>query len=324
MTSCSASSRLISIPQEGSKNTLDAPPALSIHRLMYISRRSKQRGYSYFAPYVPVAVRRREAKEMADKMAKKGQVLEPVIIHGTKIATTFWGKEWCDNLEAYSDYSNRLPRGRTYARNRSVIDLKIKSGVISALVQGSSLYKVEITIAPLAAAPWKDFKKRCAGQISSLLDLLQGRLDKGVLTEITRRPGGLFPAPREMKFSCSCPDGASMCKHVAATLYGVGARLDHNPELFFTLRSADMQELITASSNASLTAAPTDDALAPDDLSAIFGIEIDTTAAASPKKTKPKIKANVEPAPIPKDKAKSPARKRVAKKAARKAAPKNK
>lgn len=249
--------------------------------------------YSGFAPYVPVAERRRKAEAMAQKMAKDGRKLEPVRIAGRAIATTFWGKEWCDNLASYSDYSNRLPRGRTYVGNGSVIDLQITTGKVKALVQGSSLYKVEVTIAALDGASWAAFKKRCAGQISSLLDLLQGRLDKGVLQEITRRPDGLFPAPKEMKLSCSCPDGASMCKHVAATLYGVGARLDGKPELFFTLRGADMEELITAASRsaAAAGAAPAADGLDAGDLSAIFGVEIETAAAPVPARKPPSKKA---------------------------------
>ena len=223
-------------------------------------------------------------------MEKSGKKLEPVDISGRKIAATFWGKEWCENLESYSDYSNRLPRGRTYVRNGSVIDLKITEGKVSALVQGSSLYTVTITIAALAASAWGAFKERCAGKIASLIDLLQGRLDKGVLEEITSRSGGLFPSPREIKLSCSCPDGASMCKHVAATLYGVGARLDGKPELFFTLRGADMQELITAAtaSAAMPDAGSADSGLAADDLSAIFGVEIESAAPEKPiKKKKP-------------------------------------
>ena len=224
-------------------------------------------------------------------MEKSGKKLEPVDISGRKIAATFWGKEWCENLESYSDYSNRLPRGRTYVRNGSVIDLKIAEGKVTALVQGSSLYTVTISISALASSAWSAFKKRCAGKIASLLDLLQGRLDKGVLEEITSRSGGLFPTPKEIKLSCSCPDGASMCKHVAATLYGVGARLDGKPELFFTLRGADMQELITA---ATADAAIADTGAAPagldvDDLSAIFGVEIESSVVKKPaKKTAPK------------------------------------
>ena len=234
--------------------------------------------YSQFAPYIPAAKRREQTANKAKQMEKSGKKLEPVDIGGRKIAATFWGKEWCENLESYSDYSNRLPRGRTYVRNGSVIDLKIAEGRVTALVQGSSLYTVTITIAALANSAWGAFKKRCAGKIASLLDLLQGRLDKGVLEEITSRSGGLFPTPKEINLSCSCPDGAYMCKHVAAALYGVGARLDGKPELFFTLRGADMQELITAATAEAATAdagaAGSD--LAADDLSAIFGVEIES------------------------------------------------
>ena len=273
--------------------------------------------FSYYPPYVPVAERRRKAEAKAKKMTRSGSMLEPVKIAGRASASTFWGKEWCLNLESYSDYSNRLPRGRTYARNGSVIDLKISSGSVTALVQGSSLYEVKVTIAPLAGTAWSDFKTRCAGQISSLLDLLQGRLDKGVLQEITRRPGGLFPTPKEILFSCSCPDGASMCKHVAATLYGVGARLDGKPELFFTLRGADMQELITAAGTSAATStASAGDALAEDDLSALFGVEIETAAATpqpAAKKKAPAKKAAVKKKPAAANKA--PAKKSAAKKA---------
>lgn len=247
--------------------------------------------YSHFAPYVPVAKRREQAAKKAKQMEKSGKKLEPVDISGRKIAATFWGKEWCENLESYSDYSNRLPRGRTYVRNGSVIDLKIAEGKVTALVQGSSLYTVTISISALASSAWSAFKKRCAGKIASLLDLLQGRLDKGVLEEITSRSGGLFPTPKEIELSCSCPDGASMCKHVAATLYGVGARLDGKPELFFTLRGADMQELITAAT-ADAASADTGAAAAgldADDLSAIFGVEIESSVVKKPaKKTAPK------------------------------------
>ena len=235
--------------------------------------------YSGFAPYVPVGERRRKAAATAQKMNKSGKTLLPVVIEGRKIAATFWGHEWCENLESYSDYANRIPRGRTYVRNGSVIDLQISQGKVTALVMGSSLYKVEVTVTQLGTTAWSDFKKRCAGKITSLLDLLQGRLDKGVLQEITRRPGGLFPSPREIEFACSCPDDASMCKHVAAALYGVGARLDGKPELFFTLRGTDMQELISAAASTAASAGvgPAGGGLDAGELSDIFGVEIEST-----------------------------------------------
>ena len=240
--------------------------------------------YFQFRPYVPVAERRRQAEKAAKKLAGKGRTLAPVRLEGRAISRTFWGKAWCDNLEAYSDFENRLPRGRTYVRNGSVIDLQLAAGKIEALVQGSSLYKISIGIAPLPPKRWKEFTKACAGKVTNLLDLLQGRLSKDILADLTAHGTGLFPAPTEIKLGCSCPDWAEMCKHVAAVLYGAGARLDEKPELFFTLRGVDMQELITAASataTAPVTGDPAD-ALAGADLEAIFGVEMDTGPAPTP------------------------------------------
>ena len=110
--------------------------------------------FDRWPPYVPVAERKRKALRAAAKHAKKGTVLSPVVIAGRGIATTFWGKAWCDNLERYSDFANRLPRGRTYARNGSVIDLRIEAGAIHALVSGSSLYKVDLRVTPVTKAKW--------------------------------------------------------------------------------------------------------------------------------------------------------------------------
>jgi uncharacterized Zn finger protein len=231
-----------------------------------------------YAPYVSVAERRRNAEQAAKKMAAKGQVLAPIKLDGRSIANTFWGKAWCDNLEAYSDYANRLPRGRTYVRNGSVIDLQIGVGKVMALVYGSELYKITIKIDPLDEARWTQFKKGAAGKVTNLLDLLQGKLSKDILADISAKGSGLFPSPKEIKLDCSCPDWADMCKHVAAVLYGVGARLDDKPELFFTLRGVNMEELISAASESAATPVKgkaKKSALAGADLSAIFGVEIE-------------------------------------------------
>ena len=246
-----------------------------------------------FRPYVSAAERRRKAEAAAKKLAKKsGRPLAPVNLASKKIAATFWGKAWCDNLESYSDFANRLPRGRSYVRNGSVIDLQITRGKVEALVQGSELYKIAIGFKPLAAKSWQDFKHRNAGKVTNLLDLLQGRLSKDILADITAPGTGLFPAPKEIDLDCSCPDWADMCKHVAAVLYGVGARLDEKPELFFTLRGVDMEELITAASatatGPATGAPPTDAALAGADLTEIFGVELETAPPASQKPTEPK------------------------------------
>src|SRR5207253_3634977 len=172
--------------------------------------------YWGWRPYVSVAQRRGQALREMAKLKKKGHPVSPVIVDGRTIAKTFWGKAWCENLERYSDFANRLPRGRTYARNGSVIDLQINPGEVQALVSGSSIYQVEVKITPVGKSRWKSIRRDCAGAIDSLVELLQGRLSEKVMERICREKTGLFPAPDEIKFSCSCPDWAFMCKHVAA------------------------------------------------------------------------------------------------------------
>jgi uncharacterized Zn finger protein len=200
--------------------------------------------YYGWPEYVPVAERRAKALKQLEKMKKKGMNIQPVQLAGRKIAASFWGKGWCDHMESFSDYANRLPRGRSYVRNGSVCHLEIRGGEIEALVSGTSLYRVSISIKPLPATRWKAVKRSCSGRIGSLIDLLRGKLDHGVMEVVTHRKEGLFPLPGEMKFDCDCPDWAGMCKHVAAVLYGVGARLDESPEMLFVLRGVNHEELV--------------------------------------------------------------------------------
>src|ERR1022692_3292498 len=244
-------------------------------------------------PYVSVAERRLQAVREMDKRRKKGHAVSPVMIKGRTIVNTFWGKAWCDNLERYSDFANRLPRGRTYVRNGSVIDLQISSGEIKALVSGLEIYEVAVKVAPVSKARWVSICKDCAGAIDSLVELLQGRLSTGVMERICREKTGLFPSPNEIELSCSCPDWASMCKHVAAVLYGIGARLDQQPELLFKLHAVDEKDLIA---NAGKDLPLARKALAPEKtlgsekLSEIFGLEMvqneDTEAELSVKAAK--------------------------------------
>jgi uncharacterized Zn finger protein len=240
-------------------------------------------------PYVPVAERRRQAQQKLKRLKKKGQTVAPVTIEGRTIAKSFWGKSWCDNLERYSDYESRLPRGRTYVRNGSVVDLQIAKGEIVAFVAGSELYKIKIGIAPVKSSRWKSICRDCAGSIDSLVELLQGRLAKGVMDRVCREGDGLFPSPDEIELSCSCPDWADMCKHVAAALYGVGARLDQKPQLLFVLRGVDESDLFAGSGeDISLSKAPSAaNVLDDSDVAALFGLEMADTggskAAESPK-----------------------------------------
>lgn len=194
--------------------------------------------------YVPVSERKEKAEKAAAKMVKKGGELSPVRLEGRTLARTFWGKAWCDHLESFSDYENRLPRGRSYVRNGSVIHLDIDAGKVNAMVQGSSLYKVKIDIQSVGKNKWGSILNKCSGEIDSVIELLQGKLSSAVMKTITDKQNGLFPLPKEISLNCSCPDWAKMCKHVAAVLYGVGSRLDHEPHLLFKLRKVDHLELI--------------------------------------------------------------------------------
>jgi uncharacterized Zn finger protein len=241
--------------------------------------------YYGFRPYVSVAARRAQVARELAKLQKKGRKISPVAIEGRKIARTFWGEAWCDNLERYSDYANRLPRGRSYVRNGSVVDLQVRPGCVTALVSGSTMYDVKVSVGPVGSARWRAICKDCSGAIDSLVELLQGRFSKGVMTRLCEQKTGLFPSPKDIRFTCSCPDWASMCKHVAAVLYGIGARLDDQPEVLFTLRNVNQQDLIAnAGSDLSKKSKRPAGAkvLASDDLAEMFAIEM----APAPKPTR--------------------------------------
>lgn len=240
--------------------------------------------YDQWRPYVPVAQRRAIAQREMQRLRKKGLTIQPIEIEGRKITRTFWGSAWCDHLEQFSDYDNRLPRGRTYVRNGSVCHLAISKGIVDAIVSGSELYNVKIAIKTLPKKTWNSVRDRCAGQIGSMLDLLRGHLSEGVMKVVTDRDHGLFPLPRDIELSCSCPDWAVMCKHVAAVLYGVGARLDGAPELLFLLRNVDHEELIDTELDlqAVTTGAGKRRRLGGgQDLTDVFGVEIEEDVPAT-------------------------------------------
>jgi uncharacterized Zn finger protein len=246
---------------------------------------SRYDSYGGWAPYVPVATRRANARKQMDKLRKKGTDIQPVEISGRTIARSFWGKGWCDHLESFGDYSNRLPRGRTYARNGSVCHLAIGKGAVEAIVSGSQLYHIKITIAAFTAPSWAELKRNCTGKIGSLLELLQGRLSDEIMAVVTDRKSGLFPQPGEIKYKCDCPDSAGMCKHIAAVIYGIGARLDERPELLFHLRGVDHEQLISAdAATAEITAGSSRrnrrGALTGDSLKSVFGIDLEPAAEA--------------------------------------------
>ncbi|WP_009958223.1 SWIM zinc finger family protein [Verrucomicrobium spinosum] len=287
--------------------------------------------YSYsYDNYEDRAAAKARTKRKVDQRRKKGELLAPVVPKAKLgLSITFWGKAWNRNLEAYSDYSNRLPRGRTYLRQGAVMDLAIEQGEITSTVMGSDLYEVRITVKPLLKNRWQSLKEACTGGIGSLVELLGGKLSDQILQQVTDPQQGLFPAPKEILITCSCPDYAGLCKHAAATLYGVSCRLDDDPALFFKLRGVDAAELIGTSAVDAVHALTAVDADAQEgvigaaDLSDVFGIDLgnleipdgllDAAPAAGPRagaKVPPKKK--VETRKIVRKKAAS---KKVAKKA---------
>lgn len=259
--------------------------------------------YGGWRPYVPVGQRRAQALVQMERLRKDGVDIQPVEITGRTIARSFWGKGWCTHLESFGDYSNRLPRGRTYVRNGSVCHLDIREGRVEAMVSGSDLYHVTVEIAPLKKTKWNVLKRRCTGKIASLIELLQGRLSEELMGVVADRNDGLFPLPGEITFECDCPDWADMCKHISAVMYGIGARLDSRPELLFTLRGADHGELISEETSAAAIAGSGSQrarrrALAGQDLENVFGVELEDApdAQTAPKPAK-RRKAREKTAP---------------------------
>lgn len=248
------------------------------------------RRWSQFPRYVSAAERRARAEAAAVRLGKSKAGAQPVRIEGRTITRTFWGTAWCENLQAYADLAHRLERGRGYVRGGAVVDLRIEAGRALARVVGTRLYRVAIGIEPVAAKRWQEIVRACTGRIGSLVALLRGELPDEVMQAVTDRAAGLFPAPREMKMSCDCPDAAHLCKHLAASLYGVGARLDDRPELLFLLRGVAAEELVdratvglAAAGQAPVRATILEGGAA--ELGALFGIDL--VDAPPPRKAAP-------------------------------------
>jgi uncharacterized Zn finger protein len=282
--------------------------------------------YDYYGypRYVSVAEKRARARRKLEQLKKKHPGIRPVVIEGNTLVRTWWGKAWNSNLGKYADYENRVGRGRSYVRHGAVLDLQISPGQVKALVQGSrgSPYTIAIKIKPVSESIWKEIKAACEGQLASLQELLEGRFPKGLAELFTAKGSGLFPSPKEIDFHCSCPDWAYMCKHVAAVLYGIGTRLDEDPSLFFVLRKVKMDDLITQAVRdkserllrqaKKKTSRVIDDA----DLGDVFGIDLDSTAAAVNDGSEAKI---VEPIAAVKAQRRAPAKKATKKRTTKKA-----
>lgn len=246
--------------------------------------------YQSSPKYVTAAEKKEKAQKSIEKLKKKDPNIHPVIITGRKLSKTWWGNSWNNNLESYLDYSNRIERGRSYVRSGAVLDLKITKGNISALVQGSRSkpYKVEIIIEPIEKSVWEEITKESAGKIDSLQELIEGKFPKALSELFTAKGKGLFPSPKQISFNCSCPDWANMCKHVAAALYGVGTRLDDDPQLFFVLRNVNIDEFISKIINKKSqmllekSMIKSRRIINDTDISGLFGIDVETEVEIKP------------------------------------------
>jgi uncharacterized Zn finger protein len=278
--------------------------------------------YWRYPRYVSVAEKRAKALKKLKQMKKKNPHITPIVIEGTAIARTWWGKAWNKNLESYADYSNRIGRGRSYVRHGAVLDLQVHSGKVDSLVQGSQSrpYSVTIRIKAMNKKTWAGIKSASEGKLDSLQELLAGKFPKALGEVFTIQGKGLFPSPKEIDFDCSCPDWASMCKHVAATLYGIGARLDQDSELFFKLRQVKMKDLVSEAVEGKTrellkkARKKTARVIADSDLADVFGIDMESPVA--PKKGKKKGTGKKKP-----PKPKTGNGKALARKAGKKAAP---
>jgi uncharacterized Zn finger protein len=253
--------------------------------------------YWRYPRYISVAEKKAKAARKLKKLKKKNPAIQPIVLEGSAIAKTWWGKSWNLNLERYADYSNRIGRGRSYVRHGAVLDLQISAGQVKSLVQGSRTkpYTVIIKIKGITKNIWKNMKAACAGKLDSLPELLNGKFPKALEEVFTAQGRGLFPSPKEIDFDCSCPDWAYMCKHVAATLYGIGTRLDDDAGLFFKLRKVKIDDLIQQTlkdqSYKLLEKAEkmSSGKIAESDLSGMFGIDMEETMdldfSKTPKKT---------------------------------------
>lgn len=255
-------------------------------------------GWGY-APYVSVGQKKAKAAKKREQLMKKNPGLKPVLLAGHALARTWWGKSWNENLERYADYSNRIGRGRSYVRHGAVLDLQIEPGAVKALVQGSQSkpYSIAIEITHLHKNTWNEIKLACEGKLESMQELLMGEFPKSLGEIFMQKEAGLFPSPKEIRFSCSCPDWADMCKHVAASLYGIGTRLDTEPSLFFKLRKVDVGDIVSQAvedkTQKLLQKAEKKSKKVLEDsrLSEIFGIEMEEESAPKPSIKKPKAKA---------------------------------
>lgn len=181
----------------------------------------------------------------------------------TRFGLTWWGERWIGALEALGAvYANRLPRGRTYARQGRVEDLTVRPGRVTAKVQGRRArpYRVTLTLPVFDDATWDRVVEALAGEVRHTAALLDGRMPDDVDDVLQACGVSLFPRARELATSCSCPDVANPCKHVAAVHYTLAQTFDDDPFLLPRLRGRGRDQLLAGlRAHRAGTAEPADD-----------------------------------------------------------------
>jgi len=180
--------------------------------------------------------------------AKPKKVKDGIRLESTKMGATWWSKKWISLLDSFG-WSNRLARGRRYARSGQVVNVTINPGVITAKVQGtrSIPYDVVISIPPFTTSQWTKIFKELDAQAIYTAKLLASEMPSDIEDVFTRAQVSLFPqSKRDLTTECSCPDSANPCKHIAAVYYVIGEEFDRDPFLIFHLRGRSKEQILEA------------------------------------------------------------------------------
>lgn len=161
------------------------------------------------------------------------------------IGDTWWSKRWVSVLESFG-WSNRLERGRRYARGGQVLDFKLTPGKVTARVQGSvsKPYSVIIEIKPLTGEAWTKATEEMARKAIFAAKLLAGEMPQNIEEAFKAVGVPIFPeSSKDIKTDCSCPDSANPCKHIAAVYYILAEEFDRDPFMLFNLRGRTKEEI---------------------------------------------------------------------------------
>lgn len=159
----------------------------------------------------------------------------------------WWATRWIEAVERVMD-AGRLRRGRSYARAGQVLAVEESAGGVTARVQGSrrTPYKVTIEVKPLSDAQWTAVFSALSERAIFTAELLNGQMPQNIEEAFAAAGVSLFPGRGELTAGCSCPDWASVCKHIAAAQYILAERFDDDPFLLFRLRGRTQEQALAA------------------------------------------------------------------------------